>query len=355
MEALVANLSGQKHIVDRIFHFVHIVRVIRLEQVHTLIEQHPEIGRAQLVVAVVHAQPVAARIVGIKLAHVDAAADMLPLILVHLERIAHGVDVQFVAGGAIQIAIALQRGQKRRMRMIAGMGIDGAMIAGDHLLKPPGFAIILFGHGDVLRLADGRIIHARTDQNALEAQIHILDIGQKIAGVEIIGHGTSQLKGALIARITGVQKAKGDPGAGIVGVFLGVELIARDGHDEAVVILAGVDLRHDGIGHGAQLGIILPQERRAGARQELARRLTLEVDLEMAGLPGIRHRRRGLAGMDAVVIHHSIKIETLEERNVVFERPTQATARQTNAAHRRAGGIRDSILFAHNLFLLLIG
>ena len=351
VEAAILDLRGQQHIVDRVFHLVHIVRVVRLEQVHPLIEQHPEVGGAQLVVVVPHAQPVAAGIIGVVLAHIDAAADVLPLVLVHPERVPDGVDVQLVARGAIQIAVALERGQQRGVRMIAGMLIDGAVIVLEQLLKPPRLAVILFAHVDIVPLADRRIVHARAHEDALEAQIHILDIGQKIAGVEIIGHGARQLERARVARIARVQQAERDPRAGVVGIFLGVELVTRDGHDEAVVVLARVDLSHDRVRLGAQLGIVHPQKRRTRAREELARRLSLQVDLEMARLPGVRHGGRRLFGMDAIVIHHAIQLEALEEGDVVLKRLAQPSAPERHAAHRRAGRIGHRIFLIHDLFL----
>ena len=109
--ALIFDLRCQQHVVYRVFHLVHIMLVVGEQPVHTLVYQYPEVGGAQLVIVMRRVEPVAAGEVLVVLAHVDAAAHMLPLAFVHLERVAYRVDVDLFAGRAVYVQVALQRGK----------------------------------------------------------------------------------------------------------------------------------------------------------------------------------------------------------------------------------------------------
>ena len=75
--------------------------IVGLQAVHTLIQQHPEIRRAQFVIMMFRREPVATGIIGIILAHVDTTTHVLPFILIHFQCSADCVQIQRSAGKAI--------------------------------------------------------------------------------------------------------------------------------------------------------------------------------------------------------------------------------------------------------------
>ena len=74
-------------------------QIEQIHLLHALVEQDPEIGGAKLVIGMVGGQPQAAGIEGVRLAHGDAAAHVLPLALVHAEGMLHGGEVLLVPAG----------------------------------------------------------------------------------------------------------------------------------------------------------------------------------------------------------------------------------------------------------------
>ena len=236
---------------------------------------------------------------------------MLPLALVHGQRVAHRVEVERIAGYAVEVQIPLQRGQQRAVRMVAGVLVYGAVVVARELLKPPALLVVAARHVYVGCRAHGAVVQARVGQYALEAQVHVLDKGQHVAPVEEVAKAPRQAKRALLARVARVQQAEGQPGARVVGVFARAELIARYGQQEAVRLLPARYLVQQRAHHRAQPAVLAPHQARARAHQELAGRLALEVVFKMTGVAGIGHAGGGPPLMHPVPVKHPVQVEAL--------------------------------------------
>ena len=282
-------------------------------------------------------------------AHVDAAAHVLPLVLVHLEGALHRAQIDVLARGAVEIAIAFQRGEQRGMRVVARVVVNRALVPGDDLFEPPGFLVVVNGRLHIGPFAVRRVVLPGIRQNALKAQVQILHIREHAAGIEVVAHAACQLEGARLARIARVQQAKGDPGARVIGVFLGFELVAGDGDEKAVFIPAGIDFRHDGAHHLAQFFVFPPQQRSARAHQKFARGLPFEVVFKVPVAKGIGHARRVFALVHSIPVEHAVEVETLEKGDVVFKHALKTAARQAHAAHGDLEFILHGILFHKHL------
>ena len=175
------------------------------------------------------------------LADRHAAADVLPQFVDHVPRPQRGVEIPLIAGRPIVIEIGLEAGDQIAVRVHERIFPDGLRPPGRQTVDPPIADVILLGHLQVFRLADGREISWRAGDVPLMAIIVVVDqLRQHVPMVEPIGVAAEQGVRLRVAGDAGVAQAVGEPRPAVVRL-LAPQRDRRKGEDITVRAAAGLD------------------------------------------------------------------------------------------------------------------
>lgn len=274
-DALVSLLSREAEVEERLLHLVHVDLLVGEQAVETEVEIHPEGGAAELVVLLLRVDPAAAgvEVFHHALDHDDAAAHMLPVAAVEFPGAHYRVEIVVAAGGAVEVKIALEALEFGAVgvRLPSGLLADvhAVLLPAHELSQPPRLLICLNGGVDVLTLANGGGVDIGRRHNALERKFKVLDYRQVDAAVEPVLPAAQESVGVLILAGEGDgAETVGQPDADIVGIFLVGEAGLIHRHEEAVLLGGGAQLVHEHRDAAAQLVVVHPAQRVAGAHEE---------------------------------------------------------------------------------------